>query len=498
MSTTDNTLGMGRAEKLWRILDPQGTSPDVLSMLSDMPGDRIAHLISECEGFQEDFSRAIVLKIAQEEAFTRDGRNLAEIASILHLAAIMATVISPVRDKPGITNPDGSVHHEISSLIYYCKETLEKYWNDEAQDFHLNEKNRAYFIRGWMLMTFTRIEGVKEIIVDGELDRHLIWVGSRWDDLKSSAKEIVNSGKFDRVSLNEFADKAFDPSETMLPDGSPNQQWYADNRDRLMGYSEEGHYSIFPDSITEHVLSRYTDTAINVCGVPIRVEEFIYLEGRAESPLDETPHMLFLGELARGIDVDPLSGGKAAFVLRNLDVGSLEYARKSVSSYSLPVRRMIMKVLLDYVDSVPIIRSKGDDQRFISIFTAIAPVFQAFFEAKYSPAKKKSIDELLDADWELELEDNYHDALWDEINGCYEFLLQLEVQREVLNDPDLFTMYVRAMTMPYFIYRNMDSDDHLVIRVDLIHENLQAICDNAALFLEAKSMSPEMIESLRK
>jgi hypothetical protein len=485
---------MGRAEKLWGVIDPAKTSPEVFEMLCDMPGDRVANLLAACECFKDDFSRAIVLKTAQDEAFTRDGRNLAEIASILHLAAVMAPVVAPFAYDPVIANEDGSVSHLVVANVYRCKNNLEMYWQDDVQDFHLTEKNRAYFVRGWTLLTFM---GIGEVIMDAELDQHLIWVGSRWDDLRANARAIIESGKFDKGSLNEFADKSFDAEDTTLPDGSPNQQWYADNRDRLMGYAKGGHYSIFPDSITEHLLKQYKDVSVTICGVPIRVEEFIYLEARADGALDQSTHMQLLGILSEGISMEAPFGGKAALLLSTFSDASLHAFGHVVENYSLPVRNMILKVLLDHAALRKPVNAPFEDERFIGTVISIAPVFHAFFEAKYSPNEPEQPEEWGSFEWATEMQERHDDALWTAIHDCYDHLLNVDLDEAAMSDFNLMVMFLRAMTLAHFVDVETDGpDERIVIDVGMINENIDSICENASLLMRAQSLSFETIAKL--
>jgi len=496
MSSTDNTLGMGRAEKLWGVIDPEKTSPEVFQMLCDIPGDRIADILAACEGFKDDFAQAIVLKTAQDETFTRDGRNNAEIASIIHLAAVMAPVIAPFAHEPSIRNADGSATHRIITNVYRCKSDLERYWQDDVQDFHLNEKNRAYFVRGWTLLTFM---GLGDVVMDAELDRHLMWVGSRFDDLSAHAQEIVESGRFDRVSLNEFADKSFDEAEIMLPDGSPNQQWYADNKDRLMGYSEDGHYSIFPDSITDHLLQQFKYTSVTVCGVPIRIEEFIYLEAKTAGPLDETMFMQLLGILSEGIEMEAPFGGKSALLLSTFNDASIHAFGHMISGYSAPVRSMILKVLLDHAALRKPVNAPFEDERFIGTIISVAPVFNAFFEARYAREVTERPAEWSSVEWEAELEERHDDAMWKSIHECFDQLVNTELDQEATMDMNVMVMFLRAMAIVYFIdIEPVDENERTIVDVVFINENIDSICENADLIMREQSLSFETISRLPK
>lgn len=496
MSTNDNTLGMGRAKRLWELLDPGATSPEVYQMLSDIPGDRIALIISACEEFDTDFARACVLKIANDEAFTREGRNHGEIGAILHLAAVLAPVFAAYTDNPTVRNEDGSPTRNVVESMYRCKGSLETYWRDDVQEFQLQEKNRAYFVRGWAMLTFMPRS---HVLLDAELDRHLTWVGSRFPDLRAHIPAIVEGGKFDKGTLDEFADRSFDPTDTHLPDGSPNQQWYADNKSRLMGYSKDGYYSIFPESVTDKLIKRYKSACVMISGVPIRVEEFIYLEHQTNIPLDQTLFMKLLGVLSQGVTMESPFAGKAALMLSDFGVENINTMGHLVSSYTPEVKAMVLKLILDHAALRKPVNEPGEDQQFISTMVAVAPVFHAFFEATYTAGNPAQPDDWSSAEWDQELEERREDAMWNAFHNCYDHITNVEMDPEAYGNVGIMVMFMRAMALTFFVdLQPDDNEEKAIVDVALITENMDAIIRNAKHVVNSRSLSLDTINNLPK
>lgn len=494
MSTNENDLGMGRAEKLWTIMDPEANCPEVYQMLCDIPGDRIANLLAACEDFKDDLSREILLKAANDEAFTREGRNHGEIGSFLHLVAIVAPVIAAFHLEPSLRNPDGSVASIVVTNIYRYKSTFEAYWGDDIQNFHLNEKNRKYFAKGWAFFTFMH---VGEFVLDAELDRHLMWIGSKFDDLRDYVHEIADSGKFDKASLDEFADRSLKDSETKLNDGSPNQQWYADNHERLMGYSKDGYYSIFPESVTEDLLERHGNSCVMISGVPVRIEEFIYLERITDIPLDASPFMRVLGALCEGVELEKPFAGKAALLFSTFSDFTIHALGHMIEGYSPEVRATILKIVLDHAALRKPLNAPMEDERFIGTVVTVAPVFHSFFEASYSPDVVDQPEGWSDTEWKQEVDERHDDAMWRSIHECYDRLINSELDEAALKDFGLMVMFLRAMALTHFVpLDESEGAERIIIDIGFINENLEAICKNAARVIKARSLSFETITSL--
>lgn len=490
----DNNLGIGRAERLWNALDTEKKYPEIFQMFCDIPGDTVGHILSACEKFDNDFARAIVLQFANDESFTREGRNHDEIGATILLAAVVAPVVAEFPMTENIVNPDGSVPSRIANNIYRCKSDLERYWLTDIQSFSLHEKNRAYFVQGWILLTGTEIGTV---LLDAELDQHLMWVGSRFDDLKPYIKEILKSGKFDsKPYLTEVADRSLDKSLTTLADGSPNQQWYADNGERLNGYCKEGHYSVLPDSRTEEFFAKYGDMTITILGVPVRSHEFVYLEAKAALPLDEAPYMKVLSALFDGIELESPFAGKAALLLSTFSEAALFALGYLASSYDLEVRSMLAKILLDYAALRKPLNVPNEDESFVSTVFAIAPVFKAFFDVTYKEEELVPEDGWTSLEWAMELTERRDDAIWDSINDCYRYINNLLMLEEaVQNDFGLMVMFLRATAVTHFI--DLDNTD-VQIDVMLVNERIDDICRNAGALVNARSLSEETIKNLPK
>ena len=496
MSTNENNLGMGRAEKLWITIDPEATSPEVYQMLCDIPGDRIAHIIEACDEFKDDFSREILLKAANDEAFTREGRNHGEIGAFLHLVAVVAPVIAAFHLEPSLRNPDGSVASLVVTNIYRYKSAFEAYWGETLQSFHLHEKNRKYFARGWAFLTFMN---VGEFVLDAELDRHLMWIGSKFDDLRGYAHEIADSGKYDKGSLDEFADKSLNEADTKLSDGSPNQQWYADNRERLMGYSKDGYYSLFPESVTNDLIERHGKTCVMISGVPVRIEEFIYLERRHEGSLEDAPFMKVLGLLSDGIEMESPFAGQAALLFSTFSDYSIHAFGHMIEGYAPEVRATILKIVLDHAALRKPLNAPLEDERFIGTVIAVAPVFHYFFEASYSPDDTEKPDGWTDSEWKAELLERHDDAMWRAVHDCYDHLINAELDEAALKDFGLMVMFMRAMTLTHFVpVESSEPEERTIIDIGLINDNLDAICQNAKLIIKGRSLSFETIASLPK
>jgi hypothetical protein len=387
------------------ILDPNGEHPDILQTLAGIPDDVLDNIIFLCTGYGEKEIK-FISSVAAGKSVSCQLEAGPENGGILYHAAVIAPVVTTF----------GSEHYPTKTLERFIKtlvDDLKTYWRCGPEDFRLSSKNRFLFARG-AAMCFLVTEGEEKPCWKN--DAHFIWVGSKFDDLRDNALEILDESS---VSMEFLDNLAMDwvPNEAVEDDGSLNAEFENENMDRLHGCS--GPPSILTEEEWEFVEDSVDGENDFIMG-PLRFPRWYlacltYFTGEIR---EDIPCISALLVLADGMEEGAADVGEAALLMMDFEQETLSMIERTCFGYDIEHRALVLDILNRESD-----QPCPDDleliQNLVTFVAATAPIMDAFIAIDEDDDYDDD-DEIIPCEPE-ELQVSQSEAVT-KLEGHYEFL----------------------------------------------------------------------------
>lgn len=387
------------------ILDPKGERPDILQTLAGIPDDVLDNIIFLCAGYGEKEIK-FISNVAAGNSLSCQLDAGPQNGGILYHAAVIAPVVTTF----------GSDHYPAKTLERFMKtlvEDLKTYWRCGPEDFRLSSKNRFLFARG-AAMCFLVTEGAEK--PSWKNDAHFIWVGSKFEDLRENAFEILDACS---VSMEFLSDLSMDwvPNEAIEDDGSLNADFENENMDRLNGCS--GPPSILTEDEWE-IVEESVDSENDFIMGPLRFPRWYlacltYFTGEIR---EDIPCISALLVLADGMEDGEVDAGETALLMMDFEAETLSMIERTCFKYDIEHRALLLDILSRESD-----QPCPDDleliQNLVKFVAATSPIMDAYIAVDEEDDYSED-DEIIPSEPE-ELQASQAEARI-KIEGAYEFL----------------------------------------------------------------------------
>lgn len=518
-----------RVSPLVSLLDPQGSHPEIAPFLSSIPPVTTSHITKLISGYG-DLEKDIVLRVVMEESLTSNGRDWDELGGIIHYAAAVAPVIAAFPDHVMVRDPDGSVSRDVPENIEAIRDMVQQHWRVSPAGFDLHEINRLYYVRGMMLLTFMPRKVSSRIVInDIELDRHLMWVGSRFDDLKPYVNEIVEEGSFSREFLEKVGSRWIPMDEYYDKDGIRSFSFFCKHEERLTGYDVYGFHSVLTESVLKDMQEKFgRGMVMNVSGLTIPLAEYSYLimlyPEASKSSLYDKQFIKVAAKISAG-NSDYAANAIIATTLMNFPQNVLDEITLRFDALSDEDRKAFFGVM----HGIALSRLPMEPVESATDFTLTAlkvfPVVHAFFEAEYEPEPFSDYDPDEDVDREdfdsdeeyleelngmrevhanglperiaehqAEQEDHKSELLWQNVSYVYEHIRDSFAAATIEEGFVVMDSLYKALAMACMTEAeaSFEGEDF-----DVLDEQWDAIIRNAGVLLETQDLSIEAIKALK-
>lgn len=397
------------------MLDFNEPSEDILLMLLDLPHGIVDSAIELCSGYDAAVKTTVARMIA-DTAKNRDGKTFEDVAGIVHHAVVVAPVYTAFANT-------GS-RDVLESTITMMRQLLEQYWRCDPSGFRLDAHNRFYFARGIALFMMV---SERPLQLSWKNDKHFTWIGSRFDELKPYAAEIISRQDLTRPALEEMSLRWTKPYRRY--DGTLDQRFEMEHYDRLLSYDD--YYSVIPEDGWEHMQAAlFRDNGsfrlnLDFRGVTLESRQHMYLQ-HFYPDLNEAPFMSVLSSLSDG--TGNMENGEAAMMMRSFGIGTLAFMDEVTEDYTISQRRLVSNALnrlavrSDALDNTEML------EHFALYVSTAAPLLEEFFEHKDRIAGNDILSLLgADDDWDTVLENSggnetdeeLEQLLWDHIELAF-------------------------------------------------------------------------------
>lgn len=433
------------------ILDPNGEHPDILQTLAGIPDEVLDNIIFLCAGYGEKEIKFISSVAAGNSLSCQLGSG-PENGGILYHAAVIAPVITTF----------GSDHYPAKTLERFIKtlvDDLKAYWRCGPEDFRLASKNRFLFARG-AAMCFLVTEGADK--PSWKNDAHFIWVGSKFEDLRESAFEILDECS---VNMEFLSDLSMDwvPNDAIEDDGSLNADFENDNMDRLHGCS--GPPSILTEDEWE-IVNDSVDSENDFILGPLRFPRWYlacltYFTGEIR---EDIPCISTLLVLADGMDDGAFEAGEAALLMMDFEQETLNMIERTCFKYDIEHRALLLDILSRESE-----QPCPDDleliQNLVTFVAATAPIMDAYIavdeEDDYCDDDEiipLTPEELQSAQAESQTKLEGHYAFLDSVDECYNWFETAVALEEYKLHELNYTDIARGLTACHLISCNTIED----------------------------------------
>lgn len=466
------------------------TSDDILLMLLDLPYDELHRIIELCSDYDAG-TLAVVARVITTTAPIRHERSHADVAGVI----LHAAVVAPVYSAFNIESEDHSEEVSIDATLLMMRQTLARYWRCTFGEFRLDSDNRFFFARGFAthVMISTR-----QVHLSWKNDKHFMWVGSRFDELKPHAAELVRRQDLTRATLEEISLRWTQPYRQH--NGTLPQKFEMENYDRLLGY--EDYYSVIPEDGWEKMRkvvfqqTGRTKVDIDFRGVVMESEQHLYLQHFHED-LNEAPFMKLLSSLSDGSG--KMRNSEAAMMMHSFGEGTIMFIEDTCADYTMSQRRLVSDAL-----NTVALRSEAMDnmemlEHFAFYVATSAPLLEEFFEHKERLTGNDVLDLISSgADWETALSTSGTDEearrlLWEHIEEAFGVFHRVIDNVEVT--PEKYTFLARGVTAVYVVgYKSQLTEDDILY----IGSHHDTVLRNADVLRTTKDLSNSRLNELAR
>ena len=487
-----NNSGVGTGESfsavtLNGILDPKGEHPDILQTLVGIPNDVLDSIIFLCAGYEAK-EIEFISKVAMGKNVSCQLNAGPDNGGVLHHAAIIAPVVTTFGSEQF---PQKTLERFITMLV----EDLKVYWKCSPQDFRLNSKNRFLFARGAALC-FLVTEGQEK--PSWKNDAHFIWVGSKFEDLRDSAEEILDQSD---VTLGFLSDLSMDwvPNSAVEDDGSLNADFENDNMERLHGCS--GPPSVLTEDEWEIVQDSEDSESDFVLG-PLSIPRWYlacltYFTGEIR---EDIPCISALLVLADGMEEGHASVGEAALLMMDFEPETLSMIERTCFSYDIEHRALILDILNREAD-----QPTPDDleriQNLVRFASATAPLMDAFIAVDLDDDDEDdeiiptTPEELHESHKEAHVKVEAHYEFLDHVDECHDWFDAAVSLEEYKIDESNYVDIARGLTACHLVSCN-SIEDATESTIANIGRHMKEIVNHADDLVLSRDLSREGLKRL--
>lgn len=433
-------------------------SDDILLMLLDLPNDPLNRIIDLVEEYDDD-AKFVLARVITTTAAIRDDKAHADVAGVL----LHAAVVAPVYAAFNVPTDAVTEEQSIDATFAMMRETLAAYWNCTFSGLRLDATNRFYFARGFAthVMVSTR-----RVNLSWKNDKHFTWIGSRFDELKPHANEVLQRHDLTRSTLEEISMRWTVPYR--LSNGSLPPQFEIDNYERLFSYDD--FYSVIPEDGWEkmrRVVFEQTGRMklnFDFRGVTLESEQHLYLQ-HFHTDINDASFMKLLSSLSDG--TGKMQNGEAAMMMQSFGEGTIAFVAEATEDYSLSQKRLVSDALNTLAVRSEALFNVEMMEHFAMYVATAAPLLEEFFEHKDRIVGNDILD-LLSAgtDWEAALsnsgiDDETQELLWSHIEGSFGVFHRVIDNIEVT--PEKYTFLARGITAVHLIgYKGTVEEDEIL------------------------------------
>jgi len=495
MGIVENSgVGMGEnfsTVTLNGILDPEGKSPDLLQTLAGIPDDVLDNIIFLCAGYgkaEVDF----IAKVAMGKSLSCQLGSGPDNGGILYHAAVIAPVVTTFGTSQF---PEKTLERFISMLV----EDLKVYWKCGPEDFRLSSKNRFLFARGAALC-FLVTEGAEKPCWKN--DAHFIWVGSKFDDLRESAMEILDASNVTMDFLDNMS-MEWIPNDMIEEDGSLNVEFENDNMDRLHGCSGP------PSILTEDewaIVEESSDSEQDFVMGPLSIPRWYlacltYFTGEIR---EDTPCISTLLVLADGMEEGEATVGESALLMMDFSAETLSMIERTCFHYTIEQRALVLDVLSRESDQ-PCPDDLDLIQSLIKFVAATAPLMDAFIAIDYDDDEDEDCsssdivyhepEELQEANNEARTKLEGHYGFLDNVDECYNWFETAVAWEEYKIDESNYADIARGLTACHLISCNSieDATESTIVNVG---RHMKEIINHSDELVLSRDLSREGLKKL--
>lgn len=405
------------------ILDPENKHPEMLQTLAGIPDEILDNIIFLCAGYDQQ-EIEFIAKVASGTSLSCQLDSGPKNGGILHHAAVIAPIVSVFGQEQF---PAKTLERFIGMLI----EDLTKYWKCGPEDFQFDSKNRFLFARGAALCF---------LVTEGDArpcwrnDSKFIWVGSKFEDLRDCAEEILNSCSIDGDWLEELS-MCWVPNSAITDDGTLDPNFEEANQDRLKGCS--GPPSILTEKEWE-IVDEFVDEPPFIMG-PLAFPRWYlacltYFTGELR---EDIPFISTLLVLADGLEEGEFEAGESALMMMDFSLETLRAIEELSFKYGNESRGLIIDVIsreAGYPDP------EGNEmvQSLVKFVSATAPLMDAYIAIDEDGDDDFTEDEIDLLESPVDITDEKSEAHLKVNESYYEFLERVD---------DCFMWFTAAVAM---------------------------------------------------
>jgi hypothetical protein len=334
-------------------------------------------------------------------------------------------------------------------------------WDCDAASYRLDQKNRFYYVRGIsMFVMLTSRDGLNFSLIDPLLDRHLMWVGSRFDELKPNLEALLIGNNFSREWVE------------LVAAASKNVQEYVGSS----GYDRDGYFSVVPEDTTTEFDTQETITVPP--GVDVPVLYYVYMAYHESRGFAFNTILNGLGDLVSELDTSAEDNGRFVLTMMSLNSDMLRLMTEVWADYSAVDR----DALFDSLDMRFARHDPSRDTYPLSddalAATIIMPVIRAFSDSQDSHITVDVRNERI-----LNLSDQFME-IWAD-------------RGDDRANASSFNQYVarcRALAMHFMVNDGIvpEHDSEL----EQLGNTMSIVCRNATALLHSKDLSLKAVRTL--
>lgn len=322
------------ASVLLDALDPQRRIPGLPGALSGVPGGIASDILFLTMGYEAEEVQ-FVAEIAERQLSHQPDAGAVN-GGILHHAAVVAPIVAAFGT--------GLPHSTVLRFTGEMRAWLSRYWKCGPGEYALSSANRLLFARG-AAMAHLITEG--ETLPCWENDLHFIWMGSKFPDLRDSAREIIQKKRLGRDFLDHIS-LDWVPDDKIRPDGGIDEAFLEANIDRIEG--RFGPNSILSDAEWEEIGDGSDGPELTIGPLGFTREAVATLSHFVGAVTDDLPFIRALAELCKDIDKS-YDAGEAALLMMGFDRATIASIERA-ASLDDDSRGLILD-LIDAESSVP-------------------------------------------------------------------------------------------------------------------------------------------------
>jgi hypothetical protein len=507
------------AANIQSVVDSHWTLTEMPTVMRQAPHAMLAHLWEQVSVMSDD-EREMVYRITSAEMLMSEGRDPAKVIGSIHLMAVLAPVFAAIANHPNIEVNKS----DLVATFEDIQKNVRMIWRCDSDGFHLDQPNRFFYVRGLALLVLKQSrEGNNTNLLDHKLDRHIMWVGSRFDDLVPNLDAVSVGSDFSREFLAEVAEASV--PAYLAPEGESESvsdlKAFMQNNDRRTGYDKPGHYSVVPEDKLRGVRENSGYAYALASGVHLSLSDYDFIEHASGKDFEQKEFIQSLAILVRDLYGTEEDHGEVAMTFMHFNNQALEQISELCALYSAEDRRALFNYLVELCER----RDPMEPIRVTEFKSRIAafavPAVRAYFDAAYEPEPMEEFDyDILDRD-DFENVDEYESYLSQQedqrLNDAHEHEQHLADERTDALNEELheLTMYwlescdeacaddsmedyiakvrilaiVRGAQIDYTVEHEIFMDE-IIDRVD-------ALCRNAKLIVRTKDLSPSMLKQLK-